>query len=73
MADYSVVKYSDIETKIIPFFSKFKIQGGVKAKDFEIFCSVSFLIKEGKHNTEDGLLKIKSLKNQMNKSRISIK
>lgn len=40
--DYSVVKYSDIETKIIPFFSKLKIQG-VKAKDLKIFCSVSFL------------------------------
>lgn len=30
---FSVVKYSDIETKIIPFFKEFKIEG-VKAKDF---------------------------------------
>jgi len=65
---FEVTKFSDVESIIIPFFQKYKVVG-VKAKDFESFCFICKIMKEGRHKTEQGLLEIQAIKNSMNKSR----
>lgn len=55
--DFSVVLFSDITDKIIPFFKEYPIKG-IKAKDFEDFCEAALIIKQGDHLTENGLSKI---------------
>jgi hypothetical protein len=62
---FSVSKFSDLESKIIPFFSKYLIQG-VKSKNFEGFCIVAGLIKSKSHLTEEGLEKIRQIKSRVN-------
>ena len=65
---YRVVKFSDLENKIIPFFLKYKIEG-VKYKDFQDFCKVAELMKNKAHLTKEGLEQIRELKNAMNTGR----
>jgi len=65
---YRVTKYSDISEKIIPFFKKYPIIG-VKALDFNDFCQVADLMKDGKHLTQQGLDQIHKIKAGMNTSR----
>ena len=45
---YLVTKLLDIETKIIPFFQTYKIEG-IKQLDFEDFCQVAKLMKHKAH------------------------
>lgn len=66
---FEVTKFSSIESIIIPFFQKYPIVG-VKAKDFESFNFISKIMKDGRHKSEQGLLEIRAIKNNMNKSRI---
>lgn len=63
-----VTKLSDLDEKIISFFSEYPIIG-VKAKDFSDFCEVAKLMKNGFHLTQEGLEKIKKIKSGMNKGR----
>lgn len=65
---FEVTKFSDVESIIIPFFQKYKVVG-VKAKDFASFCFICKMMKEGRHKTEQGLLEIQAIKNNMNRSR----
>ena len=65
---YEVVKLSDIDNKILPFFTKFRIVG-VKALDFSDFCRVVELMKEGRHLTNEGLKQIRHIKYGMNRGR----
>ena len=65
---YDVVKLSDIENKILPFFMKYPIVG-VKALDFSDFCRVVELMKEDKHLTNEGLEQISKIKAGMNRGR----
>jgi hypothetical protein len=65
---YRVEKFSDIQTKIIPFFNKYKIKG-VKYLDYLDFCSVAELIENKAHLTKEGLSQIKGIKTGMNKGR----
>lgn len=65
---YSVSKFEDIYTKILPFFKQYKIIG-TKSLDFKDFCEVAELIKNKVHLTEWGLNKIVSIKFGMNKGR----
>ena len=53
---------------IIPLFSKNPLQSS-KVKDYLDFCSACQLIKGKLHLTEDGVIKIKNLKNNMNSRR----
>ena len=66
--DYVVTKFTDIETKIVPFFQKYPIQG-VKSLDFQDFCKVVELIKEKRHLTKEGLEQISKIKAGMNQGR----
>lgn len=66
--DYMVTKFSDIDQKIIPFFSKYKIFG-VKSEDFNDWLKVGELIKNKAHLTDTGLEEIKRIKEGMNKGR----
>jgi len=66
--EYRVQTISDIENKIIPFFQKYKILG-VKYKDFEDWCKVAEIMKEGKHLTLEGLEDIRKIKAGMNSGR----
>jgi hypothetical protein len=65
---FRVFNFQDIVNKIIPFFKEHKIQG-VKLKDFQDFCKVAELMKEGKHLTAEGLDQIREIKAGMNKGR----
>ena len=66
--NYRVVKYSDLETKIIPFFLKYKLKG-VKYKDFQDFLQIAELMKNKVHLTQKGLEQIRKIKNVMNTKR----
>jgi hypothetical protein len=66
--EYIVTKFNDLTDKVIPFFQKYPIQG-VKHLDFLDFVSVIELMKNKMHLTEEGLDRIKKIKNGMNKGR----
>ena len=66
--NYRVVKYSDLENKIIPFFLKYKLEG-VKYKDFQDFLQIAELMKNKVHLTQKGLEQIRKIKNGMNTGR----
>ncbi len=59
---------SDIENKIIPFFSKYSIQG-IKKQDFNDWCSVAELVKNKEHLTKEGLDKIIKIASGINLNR----
>jgi len=65
---FVVEKFSDLEIKIIPFFVKYTIIG-VKGQDFQDFLRAAELIKEKKHLTQQGLDRIRKIKDGMNKGR----
>jgi len=65
-----VGKFSDIESKIIPFFSKYPVVG-TKKLDFDDFCAITLLMKNKEHLTDKGLMQIKNIKAGMNKGRES--
>lgn len=48
-----VKSHKDLRGKLIPFFKKYPLRSG-KARSFEIFERVLFLMKEGKHLTREG-------------------
>lgn len=68
--DIEVTKFSDLSQKIIPFFSKYPIEGE-KSKDLFDFRSVAELIKNKAHLTKEGLEAIRQIKEGMNRSRSS--
>lgn len=65
---FVVTRFSDIHDKLIPFFSKYPIQG-VKALDFDDFCKVVNFMKTKTHLTPKGLGEIRKLKAGMNTRR----
>lgn len=66
--DFKVTNFSNLKEIIIPFFKENPILG-VKALDFQDFCTVALLIETGEHTTEEGSMKISKIKAQMNKGR----
>jgi hypothetical protein len=58
-------KVSFILEVLIPLFNKNPLQSR-KVKDYNSFCSACYLIKDKAHLTEEGLIKIKSIKSNMN-------
>jgi len=51
--NFIIVKYQDINEKIIPFFQKYPVHG-VKFLDFKDFCWVASLMKVKAHLTAEG-------------------
>lgn len=68
--DFLVNNYLDISSKIIPFLEKYPLQT-VKQIDFKDFCIVSKIIGNKEHLTLKGMVKIKTIKEGMNKKRLS--
>jgi len=62
---YEVFRWEDLQTIIIPFFTKHKLRFVSKRNDFEIFCSMMALLTQGVHKTDTGLRKLFKLKQRM--------
>jgi hypothetical protein len=56
-----VSNFTDISTKIIPFFQRYPLQAK-KRLQFEKFCYVAELIKTKQHLTPEGIEQIRALK-----------
>ena len=65
---YLVTVFSDINNKLIPFLNEYPLLG-VKKYDYLDFVEIADLIKSKAHLTNEGLEKIKLIKNNMNKRR----
>lgn len=68
---YIVTVFSDIYEKIIPLLDEYPLLG-IKKEDSLDFLQTAELIKSKSHLTEEGIAKIKSIKNNMNKRRINL-
>ena len=62
---YEVAGRDDLNKIIIPFFLKHQLRFHSKQKDFKIFCRLMDMIISGKHLTDDGLRKMRELKQKM--------
>jgi hypothetical protein len=58
-------KVSFILEVLIPLFNNNSLQSR-KVEDYNSFCSACYLIKDKAHLTEEGLIKIKNIKSNMN-------
>ena len=65
IARFTVVNFTDIVEKIIPFFDEYPIFGS-KYKDFQDFKQASILMKSKSHLTKQGLEQIVLIKAGMN-------
>jgi hypothetical protein len=63
-----ITKIDDLNDKVIPFFSKFPIQG-VKHFDYLDFIQVCELMKNKAHLTTEGFDQIRKIKAGMNQGR----
>lgn len=66
--DIVVERLSDIEDKIIPFFTKYPVLG-VKALDFGDFSKIADIMKDKGHLNHEGLDQIRKIKTGMNRGR----
>jgi hypothetical protein len=67
--DFKVVSVTDIIKKIIPFFTKYQLQG-VKFLNFNDLCTAAEIMKVKRHLTEKGLNELKLIKSGMNTGRV---
>lgn len=66
--EFRVSKLSDLKNIIIPFFSKYLIEG-VKELDFKDFNLIIELMENKEHLTNEGIIKIREIKMRMNTGR----
>jgi hypothetical protein len=66
---FVVTKFTDIITKILPFFDKYSLQS-VKCLDYADFCKVAEIMKVKGHLTPKGLEQVRDIKAGMNNGRI---
>lgn len=66
--DIVVERLSDLDGKIIPFFTKYPVLG-VKALDFADFSKTVGIMKDKGHLNQEGLDQIRKIKTGMNKGR----
>ena len=66
--DFIVTKFSDIETKLIPLFEKYPIQG-IKHLNYLDFLKVRQIMKNDLHLTSEGVKLIRKTKAGMNLGR----
>jgi hypothetical protein len=62
---YAVKNLADIQSKIIPFFKKYTLQGK-KKKDFEYFCQAEKIFSKNKHLTFKGIERLREIQSKMN-------
>jgi hypothetical protein len=65
---FNVTKLADIINIIIPHFDKYPLLSS-KNLDYQDFRRVAFMMKDGVHLTENGMLEIKGIKENMNSKR----
>ena len=65
---YRAEKVPFIMEVLIPLFKNHSLQTQ-KLKDYLSFCSACYLIRDKAHLTEEGLIKIKNIKSNMNTKR----
>ena len=63
---YEVNNLKSICENVIPFFEYFGFLSSKKKNDFSKFKKIVYLIREGKHLTEEGIKEIISIRNKMN-------
>lgn len=63
-----IIKFSDIFTKVIPFFELYPLKG-IKQKDFLDWCNAANKVKTKLHLTTEGLNLIRNIKQGMNNGR----
>ena len=69
---YTVSAERDMQDIVIPFFRRYPLQSASKRANFEIFCKIAVLVKEGKHLTAEGIEEIRELKSRMNQKTIGL-
>lgn len=69
---YTVSALQDIFGTVIPFFRKYPLQSASKRANFEIFCTIADLVKEGKHLTAEGIEEIRAHKMLMNQKTVGL-
>ncbi len=62
---FEVFRWEDLQTKIIPFFKKNKLQLASKKHDFDLFCLMMKMLSKKEHLTDKGLRQLFMLKQQM--------
>lgn len=62
---YEVNSRKDIQSVIVPFFKKHPLHSQ-KKNDFNAFCEVVEIIREGRHKTSEGLESVQRIKDRMN-------
>ena len=68
---YQVGSFRDIKEKVIPFFRKYPPQAK-KKKQFELFCIVAEMMEQKLHMTEEGIQKIRSLRDALKMHKIEV-
>ncbi len=66
--DLSIVRFKDINDKIIPFYKEHPILG-IKQMDYLDWCLIANLMNKGLHLTQEGLDEIKIIQSRMNTRR----
>jgi len=67
--DFQILKFRDLCEKVLPLFQSIDLQG-VKSLDFADFCKEIEIIKKKEHLTDEGLDKLRVLKQGMNRGRL---
>lgn len=63
---YEVNNVNAIWENVIPFFERFGFLSAKKKRDFAKFKKIAYLIREGKHQTEEGIREILGVRTDMN-------
>ena len=66
--NFSISKFADLFTKVLPMFKKAPILG-TKSKDFNDWSEVLHLMNTKEHLSQEGLSKIRKIKEGMNRGR----
>jgi len=65
----TIVNFTDITNRIIPFFGNNPLLPGIKLYDYLDWCKIQKLMEDGSHLTLEGLNLIRKLKSEMNTGR----
>ena len=68
--DLKVIKFSDLNEKVLPFFEEYPILG-LKSKDFRDLLKIAKLVKNKEHLTSEGLNQIRLIHSNMNSKRVN--